>query len=336
MTPFLIVLLAFALGILLTRVNTCVVRASERVVIDGETDWLLGILVTLGFAGVTLLGLNMTGLGQYRFAPSLPIDLRLIGGATIMGLGAVINNGCFVGSVAQLGRGNLGYLFTFVGLAFALWLSRGSGLLVLVDRDSMPLSMMKIFDGPDAFLTVLLALVGYGVWQAVRHRDWAIMIFALLGIIGALISALDPDWSYASVIDHLIRIEAQPVVRIFGVFALFCGAGLSAWQQHHFHTRFPGLLALTRQFSGGVLMGFGARMIPGGNDTLLLWAAPSGATYGIVAWAIMLASVIIILAAKKYIIPRLPQDPKICGIDDAKVVGDLIAEDVPLFRHVLS
>ena len=35
-------------------------------------------------------------------------------------------------------------------------------------------------------------------------------------------------------------------------------------------------------------------------------------------------------------IPRLPQDPKICGIDDAKVVGDLIAEDVPLFRHVLS
>jgi len=35
-------------------------------------------------------------------------------------------------------------------------------------------------------------------------------------------------------------------------------------------------------------------------------------------------------------IPRLSENPKIPGVDDAEVVGDLVAEVMPVSRHLLT
>ena len=45
-------------------------------------------------------------------------------------------------------------------------------------------------------------------------------------------------------------------------------------------------------------MGFGAQIIPGGNDTLLLWTIPGLATYGALAYGTMIAVIAIGLLAK--------------------------------------
>ena len=37
-----------------------------------------------------------------------------------------------------------------------------------------------------------------------------------------------------------------------------------------------------------------------------------------------------------YLILSSRENPKICGIDDAEVVGDLIAVDMPIPRHLLA
>ena len=46
-----------------------------------------------------------------------------------------------------------------------------------------------------------------------------------------------------------------------------------------------------RRFAGGTIMGLGAALVPGGNDTLLLWAIPGLTIYGVLAYGSMLVAI---------------------------------------------
>lgn len=63
----------------------------------------------------------------FRLPSAMPLGWGLIAGGVMIGTGAVINRGCFLGSVSLLGRGDLNYLWTLAGIGldrFSIMLGR--------------------------------------------------------------------------------------------------------------------------------------------------------------------------------------------------------------------
>jgi hypothetical protein len=48
-------------------------------------------------------------------------------------------------------------------------------------------------------------------------------------------------------------------------------------------------------------MGYAAAQVPGGNDSLLLWAIPSLALYGLVAYGLMLTAIFFVLVGGSWL-----------------------------------
>lgn len=60
--------------------------------------------------------------------------------------------------------------------------------------------------------------------------------------------------------------------------------------------KWPTVNAILRRTLGGVLMGLGALLIPGGNDTLLMIGFPMGAWQAALAYAIFVATLAALIA----------------------------------------
>lgn len=48
---------------------------------------------------------------------------QTVAGGVLLGLGALLNGGCYLGSITYLGSGNSNFLFTLVGIALSLRLA---------------------------------------------------------------------------------------------------------------------------------------------------------------------------------------------------------------------
>ncbi len=83
------------------------------------------------------------------------------------------------------------------------------------------------------------------------------------------------------------RSYAITVAAITGGF-LFCGMLLSAWQRGSLRLRWRRIQTWPRHLIGGTLMGAGAVLIPGGNDTLMLKSLPGLSPHAIPAFVALL------------------------------------------------
>lgn len=292
MAAFLIVPLAFILGFALVRAATCTVAATMRWVGEGKTDWLFGLLIVASWAGLVLFLLL-----QYSGRAHIPVDIDigwpLFAGAAIMGLGAIINKGCFVGTVGYIGAGKFSYLLTFVGLALAMLLLRAD-LFDLVD----PVTYKKRIPFEESLtkqVTVggfaLLALVS--LYLIIIKRNMAMLALLTIGITAAFIYGTRPEWSYAAVLNSLLSGQGLSVGMTveFAVAALFGGAIFSSWLKNRFHPQLGTLKMASANLAGGFLMGIGATTVPGGNDVLLMWTIPGLTLYGVVAYLMMIATI---------------------------------------------
>ena len=112
-------------------------------------------------------------------------------------------------------------------------------------------------------------------------------------MLAGLIYARHPGWSYGSAF-ATVALGQSAVMQWRGTLpaiTLFAGAIGGAWLAGRF--RFQGLTLwrALRCAVGGLVMGFGAALVPGGNDTLLLWAIPGLTIYGALAYVLMLGTV---------------------------------------------
>lgn len=294
--------IAFVLGFSLSRVATCTVAATARLVVERRSDWLIGLLLVAAWSGLTMAALGAV-TEQIHLPAALPIGWTVFAGGAVMGIGALINRACFVGTVAYIGQGRLSYLATFAGLGVTLWAIHhlGSGLFPPPEplpRTALGQSIVK------QGVLIGFALVGsIGAWRLIRHRDWPMGWLALVGVSGGLIFASSPEWAYGAVINNVINgdgLAAGDIIE-FAVAALFGGAVLSAVLKGRFALQFDGMAASAMHFIGGMLMGVGAAWVPGGNDVLLLWTIPGMALYGLIAYLVMIA----VIAAAMVIGKRL-------------------------------
>jgi hypothetical protein len=292
------ILLALSLGFVLERSSMCTVANVERLVVRRRADGLLGLGVAVSWSGVVLLGLAALNPNVVRLPIDFGLSPALIAGAIVMGVGSAINGGCFVGSVVRAGSGNLNFLATLVGIGLGMhWLD---GSTTLRDELTTPAAGMAI----RAVIWFGFLLIGAGAIVAVilrreqrlvawRERWPRAFALSAAGILAGVMFARNPDWTYAVAIDQLSHAAGRAIdwPGVAAPVALFVGALLGARISGRFRLRRPALAPGLRCLTGGALMGSGARLIPGGNDTLLLWSIPGITVYGIVAYAVMTGTI---------------------------------------------
>lgn len=301
--------LGFLLGFALARANSCTVASTRRLIHDRRGDWMFGLATAISWAGLVLIGLTSMAPTHFRLPAEIPISAALLIGSVMIGFGAFLNRGCFLGSVAQLSRGNLNYLFTLVGIALDLRF----GAPQTVNRLPVAMSDSALSAHAPAVRFIAVVLFGSVASLSLRklyHRRRATMLaLIMVGLLGGLIYAINPDWSYTTVIDRVVH-GTMPVRTIhneMAAIALFLGALLSATLRDQFSVVSLSKSASAGCLIGGIFMGMGARMIPGGNDTLMLWSIPGLTLYGLTSYAIMIFTIALLLIVSRRFVQRRPR-----------------------------
>ena len=306
MLDVLLLLMTFGLGALLSRVSLCAVGAVQQRIVFGKSAGLKRLLLAAAGSGVTLLLCAAWAPDMLHLPADPTFRWGIVAGGVLLGIGAMINGGCYLGSVLYLGTGNMNFLFTLLGIGVGL---RGAALLApLAGSDGPGLRMSmgaQWLWGLSAFAVIIVVLM-----RGKHPRGTGLWVALLVGLLAGLVYARQPGWSYGTALEalsHGRRGLAQWRTSL-SALALFAGAIGEAALAGRFLLQPPNLQRALRCLAGGSVMGFGAALVPGGNDNLLLWAIPGLTRYGVLAYGLMLGVIVMgfMLQARW---PRTPRAP---------------------------
>ena len=301
---------AAVMGFAIQRGATCTVAAVDEVVSKRSARRLVSLLeASVWVAGGLLVAQTL------HWLPAMPGGYALngwtIAGGALLGLGAWVNRACVFGAIARLGSGEWAYVITPVGFyvgcltvgpLFAAVkpskLDHGSPVLqapawvsVLFVAFVLWRVVRPLWRG-DALGEAPLTLIGRAR-HGLRTRIWSphaattvigIAFFCMLMLVGA--------WAYTDVLAELARgMAASLPARCALLLALLAGAAWGGWTAGRFRSTRITAAQLLRCFAGGVLMGWGSLLIPGGNDGLILVGMPLLWPYAWVAFGTMCVTI---------------------------------------------
>jgi toxin CptA len=298
-------LCAAAMGFAIQRGATCTVAAVDEVLSKHATRRLAALLEASLWVAGTLLVAQM--LGYLAKPPSgYALSWWTVAGGALLGLGAFVNRACVFGAIARLGSGEWAYAVTPLGFYLGCVsvaplfappapqrLAAGSAVLMaplwvaavflayVAWRITRPLLAQRTGAAPAPFGARLRAALTQHVWAPHAATIVIAITFVLMLLsVGA--------WAYTDVLAELARGMAANVwARALLLLALLAGAmfgGVTAGRWRSTPIRASQLL---RCLTGGVLMGWGSVLIPGGNDGLILVGMPLLWPYAWVAFATM-------------------------------------------------
>ena len=288
------------MGFAIQRGATCTVAAVHELVEQRGTTrlralveasvWVTaGLLVAsrLGWLAVTPSGFASTGW--------------TVVGAVLLGLGAFFNGACVFGAIARFGSGEWAYMATPLGF----YLGCLTVVRVFAPAPARALTDDSIvFAAPDALVWLVLAvLTARIVAPMVKHRSrvrdlvtrhlWsAHAATTVIGITFVVTLVLAGAWSYTDALADIARgMTHNLAVRGLLLASLLIGALIGGWTAGLFkHTRISAA-GLARCLVGGMLMGWGSMLIPGGNDGLILVGMPLLWPYAWVAFGTMYVTI---------------------------------------------
>lgn len=149
-------------------------------------------------------------------------------------------------------------------------------------------------------------MILYSLVQLRGRRKARFLALIAVGGFGGLVYAYDPGWGFTSVFSRLAGGQWGPGSwsQEFGALSLFLGALVSAVLGSSFRLVGLSLRPALASFSGGFLMGVGSGLVPGGNDSLMLWSIPGLTLYGPVAYATMILTISALLLAGRSMGPK--------------------------------
>lgn len=296
------VLCAGTMGFAIQRGATCTVAAVGEIVNERSFKRLVALLEAALWVGGGLLVAQ-----ALHMLPKMPagyaVSAWTIGGGVLLGLGAFVNRACVFGAIANFGSGSWAYIFTPLGFyvgclsvaavfhpSAAQKLSHGSPVLQASEWVAV------------LFLGFVLLRIGRPVLASARAgklretvaaHAWAPHTATMvIGVTFLFMLLLVGSWAYTDVLVELARgMAGSLIARSLLLVALLAGATLGGWTAGRFrHTPITAAQVL-RCFIGGVLMGWGSLLIPGGNDGLILVGMPLLWPYAWLAFATMCATI---------------------------------------------
>lgn len=248
------------------RGSTCAVLAVSDLIYRRRADMFIGFLECSLWALFVIWLVNSS-----TTVPDWKTTQWLCVGAAIFGVGAAINDGCAFGSVARLGTGRLDYILTGLGVWLAYVIAYSLALVT-------PSEKVAIYGGSSIWiafigLPALLLLRSWFRAQSLRSLFRLSFIMAIIGMSGALLTTLDQPWPWTKALQLVGDTNALNII----TFALLLlGSIIGGVSLGRFRVQVPSLTDLINRFVGGMLMGVGSIIIPGGNDSFILRGMSSG------------------------------------------------------------
>jgi len=302
-TTLIVCLLAFWMGYSVNQGGTCTVATAYEILRHRRPHLFFGVLAASATAGLVAVPLVWLAGGSAVLAGTVLVSGKLLVGAVVFGIGAMINDTCLLGSLGRLGEGELRLVFLPVGLAAGFFVADSSVFGGTVSMDESILSAPSAagyvtLAAFGATLVLTLALIARG--RMVRQPgQWPLgMSMLVLGTTGGILYATAPFWTYADLVRRSIPLamSMNNDVAAATVMATIAGAVAAAHRRRRWRPRGMAVSDVAKTITGGYLMGLGAAVIPGGNDGLVLAALPALSVGGAVAYLIMLTTILVALA----------------------------------------
>jgi uncharacterized protein len=305
--------LAFTTGFCLHKGNICTVLAARQIAETGRYSRLLGFGTAASFsllAGTVLSWGNPENFAMSRIL--VPSWITVLAGAGY-GVGTFVNGACLFGICSRAVSGSLHFLAAIPGIAAGAAAATASGLPKLLgDASPSPLegqSMASVIFLCLAGLVAAFVLVeivisqrraGFSVRKLLKAKRWrSSLALMFVGICGSAAFVTGEGWSYPVLSRQMWGVvfgngNSIAPATLVGSIALFSGAFLSRYLSGGTPYSVPTFAHTARSFAGGSIMGFTASLIPGGNDSLILYGIPSLALHAVVAFAAMFATLIVL------------------------------------------
>ncbi|SEH63658.1 hypothetical protein SAMN05216228_10057 [Rhizobium tibeticum] len=280
--------LGFVLGFAMNHGSICTFIATTELISQRRPARFLALAECAVWAAIAYIILDTLPTMHGGWSPLV----HMVAAAILFGVGVYVNGACIFGSVGHFGNGELDFAFTFLGIFMILSLDtvfslRGEPMPI---SGSPPLALEALLVVLSAFLLLRL---GLSIKGETNFRRLTVAMSAI-GITSAVLSAFATRFSITTSVGSMLSI---PVTSSLIFVCMFSGSLISARiRRHRFSLSWPTWKSLSRRTIGGLLMGFGALLIPGGNDTLLLVGLPMGAWQAFVAYFLMVAALAVLIA----------------------------------------
>jgi toxin CptA len=293
-------LCAGLMGFAIQRGATCTVAAVDEVISKRKGKRLAALVEASAWVAGGLLVVQT--LGQLpKMPPGYAVGLATFGGGALLGLGAYVNRACVFGAIARFGSGEWAYVLTPLGF-YVGCISVGSVFAPMMPQRLAHDSPVLQAPAWAAALFVALAMARlFWSWRSARHSGQRLLASVwsphaattVIGITFLVMLLAVGAWAYTDVLSELARdmMAANLWPRSLLLLALLAGAALGGWTAGRFRSRGFDAGQVLRCFAGGVLMGWGSLLIPGGNDGLILVGMPLLWPYAWLAFASMCAAI---------------------------------------------
>lgn len=303
-------LMGLALGVSAHRAGLCTVKAVAEVVTTGRGWFIWSFFkASLWVTGLVALAALFGAAPVYRH---WPMGWTSLAGGMVFGVGAGINGGCTFSTLSRLVEGHVALIFTVlgwpIGLALIAALHRAGAL-------AAPAPTLA----PAAPTWLLVPLAPWMAWEAARILRQLRGAGSLAAALGAPIWTLSfavavvaaanaglllntGTWSFTTTI--ICATGAAPCAATASLLwpislAALIGMAASAAMRGSPRLRRLQPRAALRHGAAGVAMGFGAGMVPGGNDGLILFGLPSLSPHALPAYFGILAGITAALFAMR-------------------------------------
>lgn len=315
--------LAGLVGFFADRTSICTVKAVEEMFTTRRAFMLLSFAKTvLWVTGVTIW--LTWWIGSVRPAP-LTFDIAWSGlfGGVLFGIGAVCNGGCAFSTLTRLGNGNLGMIVTLSGFAVGVTILElikfavdGTGIVRDTPLFELNFVTASVFG---VMLTVWMTWEFVRLWRTAPGGRWSTLLLssrfrlstaaAVIGVSNGILYTYLGTWSYTHTLSSSVQQLIAPAdvgvgqvstgMRWWLFLALLVGVIVSSVFSRRFVLDWRALTGWQGFLWGGILMGLGAALVPGGNDVLLLNAIPGLSPHALPAYLAMLAGIAIALMVVK-------------------------------------
>jgi uncharacterized membrane protein YedE/YeeE len=301
------------LGASAHRAGLCTVKAVAEVITSRRAHFLWSFLkASFWTAGILAVAGTM---GAEVTLGHRPVLLSGLAGGLLFGLGAGMNGACSFSTLARLAEGHLSMLFTLAGWAVGMiGLTR---LLPGLHEPAEPASL------PGAVVFPLAVWMVWEAWRIWRRRERVLAgvkagylalspaVFLIAMANAALLLDHQP-WSFTST--ALCSAGPVPLAPCAHPALLWWVSGAailamlgSALWRRSFRIRRPRWQGILRHLAGGVAMGAGAALMPGGNDGLILFGLPALSPHALPALAAIVLGVTVALTGMRWAGLRVPQ-----------------------------
>src|SRR5712691_3007549 len=300
--------------------SICNVRAIAEVIGSGTAHMLLSF-------GKTVLWVLVVTIPVFWLVPSagaVPRGWAISGlstlGGFVFGAGAAMNGACAFSTLARLADGQLRMLGTLCGFIVGVVsyaALAGRGWLLPPSPAPAVVGLLVAWAGILGLGLFLLALCeSIRLWRTrmlgVRFKE---LVFAgqyrlstaamLIGLANGALYLVYGSWGYTGTLQQsaegLLHERDWPMTdRWLLLAALFVGMAMATWQRRSFRLGGRPKVAWLRTVFGGMLMGLGAAVIPGGNDALILYGIPSLSPHALPTYVALVTGIATVLSIMRW------------------------------------